>query len=75
MLLLIVNALIVSAVVIAVTLCLKKYLVLSRTEKIEAALDEQELAAKLAQKSQQINPEEINNNNSKVKTTLDNIKE
>lgn len=75
MLLILVDAIIVSMLVVAVFVCLKKFLVLSRTEKLEAALEEQELAEKLAKKSEQLNPEQINSNNSKVKTTLDNIKE
>lgn len=70
MLSLLVNVLIVAALVLAVAYSLKKYLTLSKSDSLLQALDEQREAKARADLAAKINPEEINNNNAKVKETL-----
>lgn len=70
MLSLFVNVLIIAAVVLVVAFALKKFLVLSKQDSLLAALDEQREAKARADLAAQINTEEINNNNAKVKETL-----
>lgn len=73
MLSLFVNVLIVAALVLVVAYSLKKYLTLSKTDSLLQALDEQRESKARAELAAQINPEEINNNNAKVKETLDKL--
>lgn len=70
MLLLMVDVLILAAIILAVAFALKKFLVLSKQDALLEALDEQRESKARADLAAKINPEEINNNNAKVKETL-----
>lgn len=74
MLLILIDAFILLSLVLAIIYAVNKFVKLGRGNDLEEALQEQQLAAELAKRSEQINPEQIKANQTKVKETLDKLK-
>lgn len=74
MLLLLTDLLIIVTLFVAVIYAANKFIKLGHGDDIEEALQEQQLAAELAKRSEQLNPEQIKANQAKVKETLDKLK-